>query len=130
CVAVSADGAKVVTGGKDKIVRLWNAATGAKERDFPGPGADILAVALSADGKLLAAASGDKTVTVWSVGDGKVLKKYTLPTAQAVAFSPEGKFLATGNADSAIRIFDVTQKEDKEVKALTGHKGAVTALAY
>ena len=78
-LAVSADGAKLATGGKDKQVRLWNLATGAKERDFSGPTGQILAVALSNDGKLIAAASKDKSITLWNLSDAKVLKKYPLP---------------------------------------------------
>ncbi len=129
CVAVSADGAKVLTGGSDKTVRLWNAATGAKERDFTGPAGKVLAVAFSPDGKYIAAASEDKAVTVWTTADGKQVKKYALPAAgAAVAFSPANKTFAVGGADNIIRVFDVTK--DKEEKALTGHTGTVTGLAY
>lgn len=128
-VAVSADGAKLLTGGGDKQARLWDLAKGVKERDYSGPTLAITSVALSADGKLLAAGAADKTVHVWSVGDGKVLQKIGMPAAvQSVAFSPDAKFVVAGLADGAIKVHGAG--DGKEVKALAGHKGAVTALAF
>jgi WD40 repeat protein len=129
CLALSGDGNKIVTGGTDKIVRLWDIAKAAKERDFPGATLPITSVALGADGKLLAAGSADKTLHLWTTGDAKALHKITLPAvAQAVAVSPDGKTVAAGLSDNSIKLLEPLK--GKELKALTGHKGAVTALAY
>src|SRR5439155_11266388 len=47
-VVLTPDGSKVFTAGADKVVRLWNLASGAKEREYVGgPTLPITAVALS-----------------------------------------------------------------------------------
>ncbi|MCI0640909.1 MAG: WD40 repeat domain-containing protein [Gemmataceae bacterium] len=128
-VALSSDATKLVTGGADKIARLWHLANAAKERDFPGPTLAITSVALSPNGTLVAAGSADKTVHVWSVADGKLLQKIALPAVvQAVAFHPDNKTLAAGLADNTLKLLGAG--DGKEMKSLGGHSGAVQALAF
>lgn len=129
CVALSADGQRILTGGNDKVARLWNLTNGNKERDFGGAGLPLTSVALSGNNALAAAGSADKNLYVWNLGDGKQLQKVALPApVQAVAISPDVKIVAAGLADGSIRL--IGAGDGKEVKALTGHKGAVTDLAY
>lgn len=123
------DGAKLLTAGADKIVRLWNVQSSAKEREYAGLGLPVTALAVSADGQRLAGAGADKLLIVWGLGDGKELKKLMLPTvANAVAFSPDGKTLAAGLADNSVRLFD--PNDGKELKNLASHKAPVSSLVY
>jgi WD40 repeat protein len=129
-LALTADGARVLTGAGDKTVRLWNLATGAKEREYTnGPTLPISALALGGNGATIAAGSLDKSVTLWNVADGKVVQKITLPApAQAIAFTPDSQQVALGLADGAIKLLKVA--DAKETRSLTGHKGAITGLAF
>jgi WD40 repeat protein len=128
CAALSADGGKLLTGGADKLVRLWNASSGVKERDFAGPTLPIVAVAANGAGTTLAAVSADKTLTLWNAADAKVLHKIALPAAAfAVVFGPDPKMVYAGLADGSIRVFSLA--DGKEVKNLAAHKGAVVGLA-
>src|SRR5262249_49114830 len=45
----------------------------------------------------------------------------------ALAFSPEGAILIAADEDQPIRLWD--RETGKEIRRLTGHKGAVTAVA-
>src|SRR5204862_300979 len=93
------DGKKLFTGSADKVVRLWNLTSGAKERDYPGPTLPIVSVAMSGNGATIAAASADKTVTLWNTADAKVLQKLPLPAGpQAVAFSADAQSVYVGLA--------------------------------
>src|SRR5262249_2207608 len=113
----------------DKQVRLWNLATGAKERDFPSHTLPITSVAFGPGGTTVAAGSADKSITVWNTADAKVIKKVALPAiVNSVAVSPDGKFVAAGLADNSLRIIDVAQ--GKEIKNLAGSKGAINTVAY
>jgi WD40 repeat protein len=127
-MVLTPDGGKLLTGGNDKIVRLWNLTSGAKERDYPGPTLPITNIAVSGNGALIAAASADKTVTIWNIGDAKVMQKLPMPAVpQAVAFSADAASVFVGLADNSIKQIKVA--DGKDIKTLPAqHKGAIVGL--
>jgi WD40 repeat protein len=67
CVAFSADGQLVVSGGSDHTVRLWRAADGEPLRLFEGHAGKVNAVAVRPDGKTAFSGSADGTVRRWAL---------------------------------------------------------------
>jgi RNA polymerase sigma factor (sigma-70 family) len=132
--AYTPDGKALVTAGRDKIVRLWDLATGKEVRRFawdegehdsklepPEDGAaqrrdqqywDDTArgcqAALSADGKTVAASRGGG-VCLWETAGGKKLRQ--LQTGQKrllqLAFAADGKSLFTLGPGQATAVWDV-----------------------
>jgi WD40 repeat protein len=128
-VAVSPDGTRLLTGCGDKVARLWNLATGAKEREFTGPALPIGVVLFSPDGNTVAAASADKALTLWKTGDAKQVHKVALAAvAQCIAFSPDSKTAAVGLADGSVHMIETAT--GKATPAQTHHQGGVTGIAY
>jgi hypothetical protein len=66
-VAYSADGRLLVTGGRDKALRLWEVATGQERHCFTGHESEPWRVAFSPDGKFVASSGPDAPVFVWDV---------------------------------------------------------------
>jgi WD40 repeat protein/beta-lactamase regulating signal transducer with metallopeptidase domain len=136
-VAVSHDGRRVATAHNERVVRVWDAATGAELRTLSGHTQRVWAVAFSPDGKVLVSASGNfgkqdepGQVKLWDVAEGKFLRD--LPGQQgmvwALAFSPDGKHIASGGSDRTVRLWDATR--GKLVRSFEGAENTVREVAF
>jgi WD40 repeat protein len=73
CLAFSADGKYLATGGYANEIWIWEAVTGKKLAAVDAHMANITSLAFSPDGKTLASGSSDKTIKLWSMA--KILGK-------------------------------------------------------
>jgi RNA polymerase sigma factor (sigma-70 family) len=111
-VAFSPDGKTLAMGtrdgqsGKDRMIRLWDAATGAERGHFGTR--PVRALAYSPDGKLLAAGHQDGTVGLWDVGTGRETHNISAHArdVNSVAFSPDNRVVASGTYDGDISLWD------------------------
>ena len=121
-VAVSSDGARIATGGRDGATRLWDSQSGAHLVTLEGHRLDVLTVAFSPDGSRVATASWDGIARVWDVESGLhqvTLRGHTGPV-HAVAFSPDGRRVVTASRDGTARVWDATT--GKELQCLTHYR--------
>uniref|UniRef100_UPI002FCD22DB nSTAND1 domain-containing NTPase n=1 Tax=Nocardia terpenica TaxID=455432 RepID=UPI002FCD22DB len=131
-VAFSPDGTRVVSGGYDNVLRLWDAATG-QPIGAPLTGhTDIIEdVAFSPDGTRIASGSKDGTIRLWDAATGRPigapLTGHTGPV-DGVAFSPDGTRIVSGG-DYTLRLWDVATGRPIG-QPLTGHSGEVSRVAF
>jgi WD40 repeat protein len=89
-VAFSPDCKQVVSGSRDRTVRLWDVVTGAGLQTLEGHLDSVNSVAFSPDVKQVVSGSFDKTVRLWDAATGAALQ--TLEghsnSVNSVAFSP------------------------------------------
>jgi hypothetical protein len=137
-MSYSPDGTRIVSGGKDKTVRIWNADTGAEVFTLRGHGdsplladfSPVSSVAFSPDGKLVASGSYDYTVKIWKVETGTevmTMDKHSSLVSD-VTFSPDGKRFASASSDGTIRVCDVAT--GGELQVIRGHEGEVLSVAF
>jgi WD40 repeat protein len=132
-VAWSPDRRHIASGGHDRMVRVWDAATGISSFIYRGHAAGVTTVAWSPDGHYMASASLDKTVQVWDVDTGQKISNYQGHAGMiyAVAWSPDGKRIAStsgGGADNTVHIWDAATGE--KVFAYQGHAYWTRAIAW
>ena len=75
-VAYSPDGTKIVSGSRDKTVKIWNANTGLYLKTLKGHTESVNSVAYSPDGTKIISGSDDETIKIWDANTGKCLKTW------------------------------------------------------
>jgi WD40 repeat protein/sterol desaturase/sphingolipid hydroxylase (fatty acid hydroxylase superfamily) len=129
CVAVSGDGRRILSGGADGTVKVWDAATGREERTLTGHHAMVQSVAVSGDGRHVVSGSADRTVKVWDPDTGReecTLNGHLAPVL-SVAVSADGQRIVSGSADMTAKVWDATSGKEKHT--LSGDPGAVLSVA-
>jgi WD40 repeat protein len=133
-LALSKDGKKLAAGGTDRIVRVFDVASGKLEHAVENHADWILGVAFTPDNKGLVTGSRDKTAKLWDLTAKESL--LTFPDHQNivnnVTMTPDGTFGLSAGEDGTIRIWQATDKSKqigKATKSLTGHGKAVFRIA-
>jgi len=134
CTSYSPNGCYIVTGSKDKTIRIWDAETGeAVGKPLEGHTRGVTSVTYSPDGRHIASGSYDKTIRIWNAetGDavGKPFEGHTHLGVTSVAYSPDGRHIVSGSYDKTIRIWNA-ETGDAAGKPLEGHTHLVLPVAY
>ena len=129
-IAFSPNGARLASGGHDKMVRIWHVATTRLQKTLEGHGGIVLTVAFSRDGYLLASGGEDSTVRIWIVSTGRPQRelKGHGSIVTSVAFSPDDTLLVSGSRDHTARIWNVETWKLQQV--LKGHSDGVQSVAF
>lgn len=135
-LALSPDGSRLVTGGRDipqspqDTVTIWQVSDGSRLQTMIGHSEWINAVAFSPTGEFVASGSDDQTVRLWRVDQGTealVLHGH-IGSVTTVAFSPDGQVLASGALDGTVRLWRVSDGE--QLMQLPQGELGVTSVAF
>ena len=114
CCRFSPDGATIAARSpKDRILGLWNTATGSLMAEMGEHKGPIWCVAFSPDGQLMASGSAGGQIMVWDARTGlergSIVDDSTWAVT-AIAFSPDGETLTTGDADGNVKHWDIPDR--------------------
>jgi WD40 repeat protein len=132
-LALSRDGTRLASGGKDNVVRLWDVPgrRPAAPFAFEGHRKTVTSLTFSPDGRRLASAGGDKKVMVWDLSGGAPVA--TLDHGDAVlsvAFSPGGQLLASAGRDLKRPVNLWGAADFRLVRSLKGHTLMVRCVTF
>ena len=124
-VSFSSDGKFIVSGSKDKTVKLWN-AIGALRANWKRNITDIYSVVYSPDGKLIATGSKNKNqLILWDAINGDVKISFSF-RGSIVCFSPDGNYLVAGY--DTLELWDI--KNNQRERKFHGYKENISALSF
>jgi WD40 repeat protein/tRNA A-37 threonylcarbamoyl transferase component Bud32 len=128
-VAVTPDGKRAITGGRDRTLRMWDIGTGREEHRFPDHSVAVYCVAVSPDGRHLLSAGGN-SVRLFDIQSGTLIQRFKGhdKAVLSIGFGAGGQRVVSGSKDGTVRVWDAASGE--ELECFTGHKGWVMGVAY
>lgn len=140
------NGKRLITGGADKDVRVWNIETGRTERILrgqisEGDAGEINAVAMSSDSRTLAVAGimggkcpgdGCGAIRLFNIDSGEMIA--VLPGHQravtSLSFAPDGRRLASASTDRTLRVWDIADRREISKIDHPDAKGRFSAISF
>jgi len=140
---VSADGQRVLAGGEDKTMLVWDMNTGDIVHSFESCSGTINGGAFSPDGRYIAGGFGalseptrgqcpenDLSIHLWDAETGELIRQFEghSDAVTRVQFSPDGRWLLSGSIDETLRLWDV--ETGAEIRRFDGHTGGVMSIDF
>ncbi|MGA1598753.1 MAG: WD40 repeat domain-containing protein [bacterium] len=125
------DGNRILTGGRDETIRVWDYNRGLESGVLRGHLTPISGLHLNPTATHLISGAEDGTLIYWDLEAKKLIKQATQAHRGAIlafAFHPDGKMLATGGEDQLIKLWQLPDL--RPIKLLEGHLGAITELRF
>ncbi|KAJ1557228.1 Pleiotropic regulator 1 [Nowakowskiella sp. JEL0078] len=117
-----------VTGGGDRLIKIWDLASGILKLTLTGHISTVRGLQVSARHPYLFSCGEDKLVKCWDLEYNKAIRSYHghLSGVYTLALHPTLDVLVTGGRDSCARVWDMRTKT--QIYALTGHTATISTL--
>ena len=121
---------QVLTASKDRIVKVWSAASGECLLTLQGHGDDFNSAMFSADDHQVLTASTDQTAKVWSATSGSCLLTLTGHGrwVNSAVFSDDGQQVLTASNDRTAKVWSAAS--GKCLLTLSGRGGWVNSAVF
>jgi len=128
-LALSPDGSRLLSGGFDYSVRLWEFGTQSELAVLQGHDAPVNIVTFLSDGKHALTGGGDGKLILWDLEQRRPLREVAAHTSQLItlAVSNDGRTLATAGWDRTLALWSL---DDLTLKARWPLQSNANALVF
>ena len=128
-VAVEPGNEWFCTGAADRVIKIWDLASGKLKLSLTGHVSTVRGLAVSPRHPYLFSAGEDRMVKCWDLEYNKVIRHYHghLSAVYCLALHPTIDVLVTAGRDSTARVWDMRTKVN--IHTLTGHTSTVSTVA-
>jgi WD40 repeat protein len=110
-LTITPDGSRLVTGGDDHTIRIWNLASGRLERTLQGHADSVRAVAVTPDGRRIVSGGTYDVVRVWDFASGQfehtIAGQAGCRAVYTMAVTGDGKRVVLGGAGAVVQVWDL-----------------------
>ncbi|KZV24977.1 hypothetical protein F511_01947 [Dorcoceras hygrometricum] len=112
-LATNDRGTLLVSGGTEKVVRVWDPRTGAKTMKLRGHTDNIRALLLDSTGRYCLSGSSDSMIRLWDLGQQRCVHSYAVhaDSVWALASTPTFSHVYSGGRDLSLYFTDLSTRE-------------------
>ncbi|PPD96606.1 hypothetical protein GOBAR_DD06362 [Gossypium barbadense] len=112
-LAINDSGSLLVSGGTEKVVRVWDPRTGSKTMKLRGHTDNIRALLMDSTGRYCLSGSSDSMIRLWDLGQQRCVHSYAVHTDSvwALASTPTFSHVYSGGRDLSLYLTDLTTRE-------------------
>lgn len=128
CLAMDPNNEWFVSGGNDRLIKIWDLASGTLKLTLTGHINNVRGLAVSDRHPYLFSCGEDNKVKGWDLEYNTCIRQYHghLSGVYCLALHPGLDILATGGRDAVVRVWDM--RTQKAIYVLAGHEGTVMSL--
>ncbi|XP_047349661.1 pleiotropic regulator 1 isoform X1 [Vespa velutina] len=128
CCAIEPGNEWFATGSADRVIKIWDLATGKLKVSLTGHINSVRGLAVSQRHPYLFSCGEDRQVKCWDLEYNKVIRHYHghLSAVYSMALHPSIDVLVTAGRDSTGRVWDMRTKAN--VHTLVGHTNTVASV--
>lgn len=128
CVAVEPGNEWFATGAADRVIKVWDLASGKLKLSLTGHVSTVRGLVVSNRHPYLFSCGEDRQVKCWDLEYNKVIRHYHghLSAVYSLALHPTIDVLVSAGRDSTARIWDMRTKAN--IHTLTGHTNTIASV--
>lgn len=112
-LAMNDSGTILVSGGTEKVVRVWDPRSGSKTMKLRGHTDNIRVLLLDSTGRYCLSGSSDSMIRLWDLGQQRCVHSYGVHTDSvwALASTPTFSHVYSGGRDQSLYLTDLATRE-------------------
>ncbi|KAL5712780.1 hypothetical protein ACHQM5_014917 [Ranunculus cassubicifolius] len=112
-LAMNDSGTLLVSGGTEKVVRVWDPRTGSKAMKLRGHTDNVRALIFDSTGRFCLSGSSDSMIRLWDLGQQRCVHSYAVHTDSvwALASTPNFSHVYSGGRDQSLYLTDLATRE-------------------